>query len=112
MITYCTCSGATPAFSRAPRIATAPRSAPLNPARDPCRRPIGVPAPATITDDADCWLGTVCLQGGLARLRCTPPSQPNEGRRVAPMSDSVLDADLFQTIDHVGVSVADLDRAI
>ena len=28
------------------------------------------------------------------------------------MSDSVLDAGLFETIDHVGVAVADLDRAI
>src|SRR4051794_11127948 len=101
MITYCTCLGATPAFSRAPRMATAPRSAPLNPAREPCRRPIGVRAPATITDDADCWLGTVCLQGGRSRRRCARSTQPNEGRRVAPMSDSVLDAGLFETIDHV-----------
>src|SRR3954452_4188947 len=70
MITYCTCSGATPAFARAPRIATAPRSEPLNPASEPWRRPIGVRAPATITDDADCWLGTVCLPAvGEARRR-------------------------------------------
>jgi len=28
------------------------------------------------------------------------------------MSDSALDTDLFETIDHVGVAVVDLDRAI
>src|ERR671918_2463702 len=49
MITYWTCSGATPAFRSAPVIATPPRSEAENPFSDPCSRPIGVRAPATMT---------------------------------------------------------------
>src|ERR687897_1879290 len=49
MITYWTCSGATPAFRSAPVIATPPRSEAENPFSDPWSRPIGVRAPATMT---------------------------------------------------------------
>ena len=50
MITYCTSSGPTPAFASAPRIAIAPRSEPDNSFNEPSKRPIGVRAPATITE--------------------------------------------------------------
>src|SRR6478672_10445017 len=50
MITYSTWSPETPAFSRAPLMATPPRSAADWSFRPPSRRPIGVRAPATITD--------------------------------------------------------------
>src|SRR5918995_2928015 len=49
MITYWTCSGATPALRSAPVIATPPRSVAENPLSEPCSRPIGVRAPATMT---------------------------------------------------------------
>ena len=50
MITYSTCSGATPAFSSAPLMANPPSSAAEKPFSEPSSRPIGVRAPATITD--------------------------------------------------------------
>ncbi len=50
MITYCTWSPDTPALSSAPLMAMPPRSVAENPFRDPSNRPIGVRAPATITD--------------------------------------------------------------
>ena len=50
MITYCTCSGATPARSSAALIATPPRSAPVKSFSEPSSRPIGVRAPLTMTD--------------------------------------------------------------
>ena len=42
--------GSTPAFSSAPLMAMPPRSAPEKSLSDPSSRPIGVRAPATITD--------------------------------------------------------------
>src|SRR6478752_4140374 len=50
MMTYSTCSGATPAFSRAPLMATPPRSDPEKSLSEPSSRPMGVRAPATITE--------------------------------------------------------------
>ncbi len=52
MITYWTCSPVIPARSRAARMAKPPSSAPENGFSAPSRRPIGVLAPATITDVA------------------------------------------------------------
>src|ERR671913_2491560 len=49
MITYWTCSGATPALRSAPVIATPPRSVAENPLSEPCSRPMGGRAPATMT---------------------------------------------------------------
>src|SRR4051794_14128703 len=66
MITYCTASGETPDLSSAPLMAKPPRSAPVNPASEPSRRPIGVRAPPTMTDVR--WSGwaadTVDLRAG------------------------------------------------
>jgi len=50
MITYSTNSGPTPAFASAPRIAIAPRSELDKSFNEPSKRPIGVRAPATITE--------------------------------------------------------------
>ena len=50
MITYSTSEAGTPAFSNAARIATAPRSVPEKSFSEPISRPIGVRAPATMTD--------------------------------------------------------------
>src|SRR4051794_7431434 len=52
MITYSTWSPATPARSRAALMASAPRSTAAKPLREPSRRPMGVRAPATMTDAA------------------------------------------------------------
>ncbi|GAA3296126.1 hypothetical protein GCM10020295_25010 [Streptomyces cinereospinus] len=50
MITYCTWSPPIPARSRAALIAKPPRSAPEKDFSEPSSRPIGVRAPATMTD--------------------------------------------------------------
>ena len=50
MIRYSTNSGPTPAFASAPRIAIAPRSEPDKSFNEPSKRPIGVRAPATMTE--------------------------------------------------------------
>src|ERR1700694_483564 len=50
MITYSTNSGPTPAFASAPRIAIAPKSEPDKSFKEPIKRPIGVRAPATMTE--------------------------------------------------------------
>lgn len=50
MITYCTWSPPMPARSSAALMATAPRSAPEKVRSDPRSRPMGVRAPATITE--------------------------------------------------------------
>jgi hypothetical protein len=52
MKTYSTCSGVTPARSRAPLMANPPRSAALKPESAPDSLPTGVRAPLTITDPA------------------------------------------------------------
>ena len=71
MITYSTCSGATPDFSSAPLMARPPRSEPEKSLSDPSSRPIGVRAPATITDTGR---SAVVMVAGLQRLRkrCAP----------------------------------------
>src|ERR1700756_6026597 len=63
MITYCTSSGPTPAFARAPRIAIAPRSEPDKSFNEPIKRPIGVRAPATITELVVSGMGCPYLIG-------------------------------------------------
>src|SRR3954463_652097 len=50
MITYSTADAGTPAFSRAPEMAIAPRSLPEKSFSEPISLPTGVRAPATITD--------------------------------------------------------------
>ena len=50
MITYSTAEAGTPAFSSAPEMAIAPRSLPEKSFSEPISLPIGVRAPATITD--------------------------------------------------------------
>ncbi len=50
MITYCTWSPPIPARSRAALIAKPPRSAPEKDFSEPSNRPMGVRAPATITE--------------------------------------------------------------
>jgi hypothetical protein len=50
MITYSTALGGSPAFSSAPAIAMAPRSLAEKSFSEPINLPMGVRAPATITD--------------------------------------------------------------
>ena len=50
MITYSTADAGTFAFSNAPEMAMAPRSLPEKSFNEPISLPIGVRAPATITD--------------------------------------------------------------
>src|SRR5690606_41090812 len=50
MMTYCTCSGATPARSSAAFMAIPPNSTAERSASEPRSRPMGVRAPATITE--------------------------------------------------------------
>ncbi len=50
MITYCTWSPPMPARSRAALMAKLPSSAPEKDLSEPSRRPMGVRAPATITE--------------------------------------------------------------
>src|SRR3954452_14377626 len=88
MITYCTCSGATPARSRAPLMAKPPSSAPEKSFSDPSNRPIGVRAPATRTE-----------------RRMDRPSWRRSGVRCH-------DSHMLTRIDHVGIAVRDLDAAI
>ncbi len=67
MITYSTWSGATPARSSAALIANPPSWAPEKSFSAPCSRPIGVRAPATITDSV---MGASSSVGDLVGFRC------------------------------------------
>ena len=124
MITYSTWSPETPAFSRAPLMATPPRSAPERSLREPSRRPMGVRAPATMTEPdmgppasksgSFSTLPTMCRARGVASGRCrrcrTALSATSFARcaMTAPLDDSRM----FTCIDHVGIAVPDLDEAI
>src|SRR3954464_1070689 len=119
MITYWTSCGATPALSSAPRIATPPRSAPEKSLRDPCRRPIGVRAPATTTgvrsDGADesrevsgrsatasSWRTAGRRQwSGSARFTVTPPGDGQTVRVVAYVTRRATATVLASTHDEL-----------
>src|SRR6476619_2693942 len=122
MITYSTWSPDTPAFSRAALIATPPRSAADWSLRPPSRRPIGVRAPATMTDPdmvvppevaSDCSAETT-QQPGSWGCRAAHTSLSAVGRcsTLRSMSTADLPTHLFTAIDHVGIAVADLDEAM
>src|SRR5680860_412762 len=104
MITYSTWSPETPCFSNAPLMAAPPRSAADWSLRPPSRRPMGVRAPATITDppgfddmgtppawtSSQCWhrrVGTDVtherrIQGGAGRpKRCRTGHSRSPSRR-------------------------------
>ena len=73
-------------------MATPPRSAALNDLSEPCRRPIGVRAPATMTEPFEKDIPS--------------PNLSCDGDTILPMES------LLTRIDHVGIAVPDLDEAI
>src|SRR3954462_3248049 len=128
MMTYSTCSGATPAFSRAPLMAMPPRSDPEKSLSEPSSRPMGVRAPATITEvGRSTVMGEASSDviGGVPTTvvgarRSPQPSMTKGTRhtqvvcRHAPYvgTMSATPDPLFTHIDHVGIAVPDLDAAI
>src|SRR5688500_10449967 len=92
MITYWTCSGATPERESAARIATSPSFVAGKSFSAPSSLPIGVRAPSTMTE----------LMGYPRRVL-------NGGSvQTSPMTSGLR----VLRVDHVGVAVADLDAAI
>src|SRR5688500_10218455 len=131
-----------PARSSASLIATPPRSAAEKSFSEPSSRPIGVRAPLTMTErdmgtsttGRRAGVSRAGRAGGAAsasaqdrtaggpggRLdagrdsRHTEVSSQTSLREDAPVTtpDAGLPADLFTTIDHVGIAVPDLREAI
>src|SRR5215207_6528705 len=110
-----------PARSRAPLMARPPRSEPDRDLRPPSRRPIGVRAPATMTD----WdmkrslqeIYSTLLRGNVTGALVCDGSPRGPSTSLCPnlggMSSSDLVPDhLFIAIDHVGIAVPDLDDAL
>src|SRR4029453_9408006 len=95
MITYCTWSGATPDRSRAALIASPPRAVAGRVLRLPSRRPMGVRAPLTITE--------VVTKGPVPTKRWLG--------KTSRMTDALAQVGLLR-IDHVGIAVADMDKAL
>src|SRR6266545_1716131 len=102
MITYWTASGDTPARSRAALIATPPSCAAEKSLRDPSSRPMGVRAPATMTEPEPAMTGPParCPEGYLSRYLLA--RNASEGG-VPPM---------LTRIDHVGIACHDLDKTV
>src|ERR1700722_1052522 len=114
LITYSTADGGTPAFSRAPAMATAPRSLPEKSFSEPINLPTGVRAPATITDVVipTSTGSSEPLKSPIGETQCFPP-----GYRCVMTAEQVdarplLATALVTAIDHIGIAVADLDAAI
>src|SRR5690242_10411779 len=86
-------------------MACPPRSEPESDFRPPRRRPIGVRAPATITD----WVMEDSFEDSAAMLlkSCSRAA----GATLLPMMTPVPDH-LLVAIDHVGIAVPDLDAAL
>src|SRR5512134_2103168 len=96
-----------------------PRSVPAKPLSDPSSRPMGVRAPATMTDGG---LPAMALPPGES---VQPPYDPPPDRcgiacltspygsgRLAHGRTLAGMADLVTAIDHVGIAVPDLDIAV
>src|SRR6195952_4621228 len=114
MITYSTNEAGTLAFSNAPLIAMAPRSLALKSFSEPISLPIGVRAPATITDvvmtTSETGFNSRSTRSGEADLF-------SPGYRYVMSTDQVdtrrvLSTALVTAVDHVGIAVPDLDVAI
>src|SRR5436190_1395324 len=73
MITYCTCSGATPARSNAALIAAPPRVVAGRSLRLPSNLPIGVRAPPTITEVMACLSALTLVRSDYPHDRRTIP---------------------------------------
>lgn len=106
MITYSTSEAGTPDFSSAPRIAMASRSVPEKSLSEPIKRPIGVRAPATITD-----VVIPASKGGGQRLigRTGPTRFLPSGYRYVATTEHLdmrplLANSLVTAVDHVGTS--------
>jgi methylmalonyl-CoA/ethylmalonyl-CoA epimerase len=117
MITYSTIDAATPAFSSAPLIAIAPKSVAEKSFSEPINRPMGVRAPATITDVVMPCLLQPRSNVSAADLRHRLTNRPVEGYRCVMTTDHVdarpfLASALVMGIDHIGIAVPDLDAAI
>ena len=114
MITYSTAEAGTPAFSKAPAMAIAPRSLPEKSFSEPISLPTGVRAPATITDvviptSED---SSEPLKSPIGDAQSFPP-----GYRCVMTAEQVdarplLATALVTAIDHIGIAVPDLDAAI
>src|SRR5918997_6706993 len=87
MITYWTWSGATPARSSAALMATDPSWAPLKSFNDPDILPIGVRAPATITDPDTADLHRLRWRATRRYPRVVPPAAVTT--RTAPGRDQL-----------------------
>src|SRR5215475_10094425 len=111
MMTYCTCSGLTPARWRAALIATPPSWVAEKSLRLPSSFPIGVRAPFTITEIIAKTppRGGRHWPSGAERLLSRSLGQTIAMTSHADMSPSSLG---ILRIDHVGIAVADLDEAI
>src|SRR6185312_9027728 len=81
-------------------MANAPRSTAAKPLREPSRRPMGVRAPATMTDPA--MNSDLQLPGAARRL----PTYPH-GDSALPGGQPML-----TRIDHVGIACHDLEEKI
>ena len=101
MITYWTSVAGTPLRCSAPAIAAPPRCTASDPAKAPESRPIGVRAPATITEDP------------MSRRYLRPAGCDGHRSPRDTVTDMTLPADpAIVGIDHVGLAVPDLDAAI
>src|ERR1051325_6894802 len=103
MITYCTSPGATFARASAAPMAWPPSCAPLKSLSEPSKRPIGVRAPATITEPDMCSSSTPGPSANGARVTIT-------GRR--DVGFRAGRKQMINRIDHVGLAVRDLDASI
>src|ERR1700734_2026093 len=104
MITYSTAAAGTLAFSSAPAIAMAPRSLPEKSFSEPINLPMGVRAPATITD----VVMTTSRAGFNSRSRKSEEADSfPSGHRYVMTTDQVdtrrvLSTALVTAVDHVG----------
>src|SRR6478735_403652 len=104
-------------------MATPPRSLADRSFNPPSSRPIGVRAPATITDPAirpSKVESSPCERYPARPAQATfagPPrlsnaSQPLAGPAVVRHDGPMFPAGLITAVDHVGIAVADLDEAV
>src|ERR1700710_2612093 len=108
MITYWTWSPLMPARSRAAEMATPPRSIAVKLLRAPESFPMGVRAPATMTEP-----GIAEPLSALFRQAVGPARRPGGGKLPrAPAREVPGYVSVFTRIDHVGIAVNDLEKSI
>src|SRR3954454_19364519 len=100
MITYCTASGATPERSSAALMAMPPSSTADMPDNEPSNRPMGVRAPATMTEPD---IGRSLPDRTCGDFATIPMSTQTIAMEVGPM---------FMRIDHVGIACHNLEEKI